>query len=326
MTVNPAKGSLTLVVVAYHRPEVLDQMLVSAAGQAARVVVVNVDDDVAVTEVARRRGAETVPVLGNPGYAAAVNRGVAAVRTPLVAFANDDLELAPGCLPSLAAALGSGADVAVPRLCRPDGAIEPSIARLVSPAALAGEWLLLPDNPPTMIPSRVRSVLRVQKWRRPLEPEWIESAEAALVLTLTDLLRRSPLPEAYFLYWEEHEWFHELRRSGRSVMYVPTAVATHGGWGELSPVKARLLARNAVRCLARSQGRLSAAQGWPVVVLWCGRLWLVDALRVLLRRSVSTRARLASRSAGLASAVGAWREVIRPGAGRDISRPRAPGG
>jgi GT2 family glycosyltransferase len=314
-----SSGGLTLIVVAYHRPEALTRLLHSAAGQAARVLVVNVEDDPAVAGVATGAGADVVPLDSNPGYAAAVNAGAARVSTALVAFAHDDLELAPGCLASLVAQLEAGADVAVPRLCRPDGHTEPSIARLLTPAALAGEWVALPDHPPAFVPARLRRRLPVQKWRRPERPEPVAAAEAALVATRTALLRRLPLPETYFLYWEEHEWFHRLRREGRRVMYAPAAVATHAGWGELSPAKARLLARNAIRCLARTGGPAAAAAGWPVAVAWWIRLWAVDALRAVLRPSSAARSRLASRSAGLAAAVDAWREIsLRSGS---ASRP-----
>ena len=316
---DPNSGDLTLIVVAYHRPEALGRLLHSAAGQAARVLVVNVEDDPAVARMATGVGADVMPLDSNPGYAAAVNAGAARVSTPLVAFANDDLELAAGCLAALVAQLETGADVAVPRLCRPDGHSEPSIARLLTPGALAGEWVALPDRPPAFVPARLRRRLPVQKWRRPEHPEPVAAAEAALVATRTALLRRLPLPEAYFLYWEEHEWFHRLRWEGRRVVYVPAAVATHAGWGEVSPAKARLLARNAIRCLARTGGPAAAAAGWPVAVAWWARLWVLDALRAVLRPSPPTRSRLASRSAGLAAAVSAWREISRRP--RSASRP-----
>ncbi len=314
-------SDLGLIVVAYHRPEGLARLLDSAAGQAARILVVNVEEDPAVAAVARRRGVIVLGLDSNPGYAAAVNAGAAALSTPLVAFANDDLELAPGCLAALAAELEAGADVAVPRLCRPDGGTEPSVSRLLSPAALAGEWVALPDQPPAFLPSRLLAYLPVQKWRRPGSSVPIRAAEAALVATHADVLSRFPLPEAYFLYWEEHEWFHRLSRHGRSVLYVPAAVATHAGWDELSPAKAKLLARNAVRCLVRTKGRAAAVAGFPLVLAWWARLWALDALRAALRPSPVARSRLASRSAGVGAALFAWREIAEPASDCAPDRP-----
>jgi N-acetylglucosaminyl-diphospho-decaprenol L-rhamnosyltransferase len=300
---------VSLVVVAYHREGALARLLDSALGQAARIVVVNVGNDTAIAEVAAGRGVDVLPLDANPGYAAAVNVGAAAVDTEMVAFANDDLELAPGCLAALVAELRNGADVVVPRLYRPDGRIEASIARLITPAALFGEWVLLPDDPPGLLPSWLRALLSVQKWRRPEKAVPVAAAEAALVATRTAVLARFPLPEEYFLYWEEHEWFHRLRREGLRVVYVPGARATHSGWDELGTAKAQLLASNATRCLARTGGRFAAVCGWPVVVAWWVRLWVVDALRTVLRPSASNRARLQTRAAGVMAALGGWRHL-----------------
>jgi N-acetylglucosaminyl-diphospho-decaprenol L-rhamnosyltransferase len=317
-------GELTLVVVAYHREAALARLLDSAVGQAARIVVVNVENDTVVAKVAAERGADVVALASNPGYAAAVNAGTAGVDTPLVAFANDDLELAPGCLAALVTELSGGADVAVPRLYRPDGRIEASVARLVTPAALAGEWVLLPDDPPAFLPGWFLGRLPVQKWRRPERCEPVEAAEAALVATRTELLVRFPLPEGYFLYWEEHEWFHRLRREGRKVAYVPAAGATHAGWDGLSPEKAALLATNAIRCLADTGGGSAAVLGWPVVVAWWLRLWLVDALQVALRPSDAGRERLRTRTAGLKAALGAWRQIVPRAAGPETGTATVP--
>lgn len=306
MTSDPS--GLTLIVVAYHRAEQLAALLASAAGQATEVIVVNVEDDTDITAVAGAHGARVVALPGNPGYAAAVNLGASLTTTPFAAFCNDDLELAADCLPALGRALRDGADVAVPRLRRPDGTVEPSIARLLTPLALLGEWVMLPDDP-HRLPAWLRGRLPVQKWRRPEQPEAVAVAEAALVASATSLLRRWPIPEAYFLYWEEHEWFHQLRLAGCRAVYVPGSVATHAGWDEISPAKSRLLARNAVRCLVRTGGRRGATVGWPLTIVWWLRLCVVDGLRFASRRTPASRARLAARTAGLAAAIGAWREL-----------------
>jgi GT2 family glycosyltransferase len=302
---------LTLVVVAYHREAALARLLDSAASQAQRIVVVNVEDDPGVREVAADRGVNVLPLMSNVGYAAAVNAGVAEVKTALVAFANDDLELAPGCLAAMVDAVSRGADVAVPRLYRPDGQIEASIARLVTPAALLGEWVLLPDNPPDFLPRQIVQRVQVEKWRRPSGTERIDAAEAALVVARTAVLREHPLPEVYFLYWEEHEWFHRLRAAGLTVLYVAGASATHAGWTELNAQKSQLLAINAMRCLNRTGGRRAAALGWPVVVAWWGRLFAVDLLRLAVHRSPDQKARLRTRWAGFLAACGAWHWVRR---------------
>jgi GT2 family glycosyltransferase len=121
------------------------------------------------------------------------------------------------------------------------------------------------------------------------------------------------LPETYFLYWEESEWFWWLHRAGLRVEYRPELAVRHaGGRTDIRPEKCRLLARNAVRCVRRTQGPGAAARAFPVVVAWTLRLLVVDAVRHLRRRDERTRQVLASRWAGVVAAGHAWREVLEP--------------
>jgi hypothetical protein len=93
---------------------------------------------------------------------------------------------------------------------------------------------------------------------------------------------------------------------------VPDAVVRHaGGRDDVRADKQRLLARNAVRCVYRTQGRRAAVRAWPIVMLWQLRLLVVDGLRALLGREN----RVPARAAGVAAAFGAWREFAEPPAG-----------
>jgi GT2 family glycosyltransferase len=236
---------------------------------------------------------------GNPGYAAAVNAGAVEAAGEVTVFMNDDLGLDADAVLRLGALVSEGnADVAVPRLVLPDGQTERTIFALPTPGALALEWMALPDVP---VPG-LRRVLHPEKWRSPDARQTIRAAAATVVACDTELLRKVPLPEAYFLYWEEAEWFWDLAALDKRVLFVPDVVAAHaGGRGDVRPEKSRLLARNAVRCVRRTQGRAAAALAWMVVVLWNARLVAVD----VARRSPVVRARLA----GLAAAVRAIAEV-----------------
>jgi GT2 family glycosyltransferase len=297
--VSPA---YTLVVVAYHRPDHLRRLLDGVAqGPAAPrgIVVVNVEGDAEVERVATAAGATTV-VVPNRGYAAAVNRGVQAVSTGITVFSGDDLQVSAAALARLAEALAAGvADVAVPQLLDTEGHAEASARPLPTPGRILLEWALTGDRPHT-------GRRFVQKWRRPERTERVEAFDAALVAVRTDVLRAVPLPEAYFLYWEELDWSFRLRAAGRRAVLVPDATVRHeGGRADVRPDKQRLLARNAVRCVARTQGRSAAARVWPAVVLWQLRLLVADGLRALLGREH----RLDARWAGVHAAVGAWREI-----------------
>jgi GT2 family glycosyltransferase len=297
---------VTLVCVAFHRPLQIGRLAAGFSASAVELVVVNVDADPDVAAAVAGTGATVVDLPGNPGFAAGVNAGAAAASGGIVVFANDDLELDPGAVIALAGAIERDeADVAVPAVRTATGEREPTISALPTPGALLREWALLPDHHPF----RGRARGHVEKWRSPTGPERIEAAAAVVVAVRAELLRAVPLPEDYFLYWEEQEWFWRLRDRGARVSYRPEAVVTHrGGRGDLRPEKAMLMARNAVRCVRRTQGRFKAALAWPIVILWNLRVLTVDALRAATGHGPA-RGRLPSRRAGLRSAIGAWREL-----------------
>ncbi|MBA2608181.1 MAG: glycosyltransferase family 2 protein [Actinobacteria bacterium] len=291
---------LSCVIVAFHRPASLDSLLRGLAGDGIEMIVVNVDDDPAVRDVAAGAGAVAVPLVGNPGYAAAVNAGVERASCAVVAFMNDDLRVSIDDLTHLAGLVATrAADVVVPTVVDASGSPEFTISALPTPANLAKEWLALPDAPVSFLGRFVT----VEKWRRPDARERIQAAAASLVVTRRDLLMQRPLPEHYFLYWEESDWFFGLAQDDATVMYVPEATCQHvGGRADVRPDKSRLLARNAVRCVRRTQGRWAALVAWPIVVAWNARLLVTS-----LRRPNLLRARVA----GLAAAMTAFGEVLR---------------
>jgi GT2 family glycosyltransferase len=292
------------VVVAFHRPDSLSRLLARLHHPRLEVIVVNVEDDSHVAEVA---GDLAVPLAGNPGYAAAVNAGARLAGAPVVVFLNDDVDLGAAAVLDLAATVSSGrADVVMPRVVDDTGDWQPTIAALPSPASLFREWFLLPDRPPAVLRGRTAGV---QKWRAPVVPEQIDAAAGTVVATSAALLRQTPLPEDYFLYWEESHWFWRLKQTGARVLYDPRVVVGHtGGPGDVRSPKSRLLARNAVRCVRRTQGRRAGAVAWVVVILWNLRLVAVDGLRRLAGSACSAQ-RLPARIEGLRAALTAWKEL-----------------
>jgi len=288
-----------VVIVAYHRPEPLRRSVPSLLAAGFGVVVVNVESDAQVAQVARDAGAIEVPLVSNSGFAAAVNAGVLAATAPLVVFMNDDLTVDPSGLVMLADLVRAGTcGVVVPAVVNRSGDCEPTILALPSVGRLLLEWMLTPDHRPKGVPR-----LGVQKWRQPTERERILAASATIVACRRQLLVEVPLPAAYFLYWEESEWFWHLRQLDVDVWYEPAVTVQHsGGRDDLRSAKAILLARNAVRCVRRTQGRAAAAAAWPVVVLWNGRLLVTALVRAALRPSPGSRRDIGVRLAGLGAA------------------------
>jgi mycofactocin system glycosyltransferase len=95
-------ADVTVVVPVRDRPEQLDRALgaLTTDGRPGRIVVVDdgSTDAAAVAAVARRHGAEVHRQDVALGPAGARDAGLAAVATPVVAFVDSDVEVAPGWL------------------------------------------------------------------------------------------------------------------------------------------------------------------------------------------------------------------------------------
>jgi GT2 family glycosyltransferase len=308
MTRAPASVRATCLIVAFHRVESLTRLLAALAHPDLSVVVMNVEADPGVGVAARAAGARAVDVVDNPGYGAAVNRGVALAEDDVVVFLNDDASIDADSVLRLAAVVAGGeADVAVPRVVNGDGELERTVAAIPSPVSLAREWALLPDRPVECL----RRHVRVEKWRTPRAPERIDAASAVVVAARRELLRLVPMPEDYFLYWEESEWFWRLRARGAVVQYRPDATCVHdGGRSDVRPAKSRLLARNAVRCVRRTQGRVAALAALMIVIGWNARLLGADSVRALGHPTREGRSRVGARWAGFWAALTSWGEVL----------------
>jgi len=240
---------------------------------------------------------------GNPGFAAAVNCGAEAASQDVLVFMNDDLSLEASAILNMANLARDLDAVVVPAVRGADGCDEPSLFALPTPRTLLLEWALMPDRRPSWLlwPA-------LEKWRRPDVLSRVQAAAATTVACPKHLLEVEPMPTDYFLYWEEAEWFWHLREAGVDVWFDPSTVVQHaGGRSDVRSQKSVLLARNAVRCVRRTQGRRAALLAWPVVILWNLRLVTLAAVRLGAARGSSNHLR--SRLAGLGAAIVALVEV-----------------
>jgi GT2 family glycosyltransferase len=294
---------IACVVVAYHRPDALGRLLSALEHPRIARVVVNVEDDTDVSRLALRHRCLEIGIP-NLGYAAALNRGVSRVSAETVVLMNDDVLVEAGAAISLADRARDGGRVVLPSLVDLQGQREPTLQAFASARSLLLEWALSPDRPPRWLSGR-----HLQKWRSPTKSTLVEAGAATVVAAPVATLRIHPFPEEYFLYWEDTEWFWRLRQAGIEVEFVPDVQVLHtGGRVDVRPEKSRLMARNAVRCVRRTRGAVSAAVAWPVVILWNLRLVIVD----LCRRTVggAPPERVAARLAGLRASLAAWREIL----------------
>ncbi len=242
---------VTAVIPNVNRAGLLAQALASLARQScgcARVIVVDGGSTDSSREVALEHGAEVIALASNPGFAAAVNAGVTAARTPWVWILNNDVELHTRCLEALLARAGAEeAWFAAPRLLQ-----------RANPSRLDGTYDLL-----------ARSGCA---WRAgagaldgPLfrEPRRIAFAPFTAALVRRELFERAgALDETFVSYLEDVEFCLRCALLGLEGVYVPEAVAihhgsaTHGAWS--APM---------VELVSRSQVLL-AAKHFPAAWWW----------------------------------------------------------
>lgn len=256
---------LNVLVVTYQSRDVVGDCLqaiedaLAGCGPARVVVVDNASTDDTV-DVARRAlpGVEIVPTGGNLGYAAAINRGIAAVAAPEdpVLVLNPDIRLEPGSvLPLVRALEEDGVGVAVPRLVSPAGVSAPSLRRTPTVAGVLAESLL--GGPRAGRRGRGELVVDGREYSRPHDVAW---ATGAAWLVGPECRRDvGAWDESFFLYSEETDYALRARDAGYRVRFRPDAVATHlGGEGMTSPTLYALMARNRVSLHRKRHGPAAA--------------------------------------------------------------------
>jgi GT2 family glycosyltransferase len=226
--------AVSLVLVAYRSSPLLPGAVAAfrrelgTAGLTGEVIVVDHSEDAAESERVEAARPDLLLRRDNRGYAAGVNAGLLSARGETVLVGNPDVELAPGALGELLAALRAGWTVVGPQFelagtLFPPAEPQTPLAERARKGALSG-------------PHAWRRYLRrqVRSWSRVWEargPQPVETLSGALLAFPADLGRRAGLwDEDYFLYFEETDWLRRVCRAGGRLAVVPAARAAHR-WG-----------------------------------------------------------------------------------------------
>ena len=232
----------------------------------ARILVVDNGSTDGSLDYARSQGADVVALERNLGFAAAVNRGIAATTEPIIGILNNDITLAPDYLDQLAASLQGGTAFASGKIYQPGGHnVLDAAWDLVTRAALplrCGHGQ--PDAPP---------------FNEPRTVDIVPFTAALFQRRVFDQL--GGLDERFESYLEDVDFGLRCALSGLKGRYVPAARAEHWGSGTLGvwhPETVRRMARNQVYLVAKYYPRhWPLSFGWPVLV---GQLlWGVAALK-----------------------------------------------
>jgi GT2 family glycosyltransferase len=294
---------ISLVIVNWNARDLLRACLASLRGEAGGlalevIVVDNASTDQSV-EVLSPEFPEVVWVRNpaNSGFAAATNLGLRRARGTCWGLLNPDTVVLPGALARLRQALEAEPPLLAvgPQLLNPDRSLQPSGRCFPSLGRMAGEMFC------------PRAWKGTRFWLKAMfgrtdfsQPAWVDELSGACLLARRETFERVGFfDEAYFLYFEEVDWFRRLALAGGRARYLPGAqVVHHWGGSSSQAAEASVLAnaRSAIYYWRKFHGAWSAAalRGLFILRALAGLVGQTAATLVRLRpwSAWATRARL----------------------------------
>lgn len=210
---------LSIVIVSFNARADLVHCLLSLKTNPPsmdhEIVVVDNDSSDGSAEAAQEIPGVTVIRMGrNAGFSAANNAGIRQSTGESILLLNSDTLVPAGMLDALAARLRDtpAAAIAGPRLVDGEGRPELSFGRMISPLN--------------------------ELWQQRRTPQWIETetareqfvdwvSGACLLVYRADAEAAGLLDERFFLYTEDVDFCHAVRKLGRKVLFTPVATITH---------------------------------------------------------------------------------------------------
>ena len=233
------------VIVSYNVAPLLHECLASiaeaaeAGGITVHVVVIdNASSDHSIEVARANRNTTVVANTRNVGFGVACNQGIAiarAIGSEHVLFLNPDARLAPDALAALRNALETSPRHAIagPDLRFPDGRPQPSRRRFPNLATLLVESTPLQWRGGGIDGSSgwplIEPIIRRYQCADLADVsgtvDWISGA--CLLTRVTALAAIGGFDPAFFLYFEETDLAHRLRKSGWTCTYTPEARVFH---------------------------------------------------------------------------------------------------
>jgi GT2 family glycosyltransferase len=218
---------VTAIIPTYGHHDLTRQAILHLRRQTLPPAEIIVVDDGSVEPFLAGETEKVLRHQTNRGFAAAVNSGLAAAQTGLVAILNNDVTLAPDWLERLVQEISTQqCQFVCGKLYRPDGLLDGTFDLLCRGGLAWRAGAGRPDGP---------------LWSQP-RPILFTSFTAVLLQRDSFLL-----DESYHSYYEDVEWSLRTALAGKTGYYDPTATGVHTGSataGSWSAYSTRQLLRN----------------------------------------------------------------------------------
>ncbi len=278
---GPEVKDLSVIVVNWNGAALtaacLDALQRAAAAHLSLEVIVidngsDPKDAAAVGQLAAARGIALIRNESNLGFARANNQGLRVASGRYLLLLNNDTQVASDALTALIQYMEAHPEVGIAgaRLIAPDGHPQPSHdLGPLPPWRLAWERALDRLWPSNLYTRRGH----LQRWgddpQSPIEVDWVLGA--AMIVRRRALEEVGPLDEGYYMYAEDIDWCHRMRKAGWRVAYVPQATVVHiggassAGYPGLEAELALCRDRSLLRYYRRHYGLLAEALMRPVL-------------------------------------------------------------
>jgi GT2 family glycosyltransferase len=180
----------------------------------------------------------------NLGFAGGNNLGIRAATGDFLLFLNNDTLLFPDFVDVLVTFMLDHPDtgMASPKVLYPDGkTIQYAGAHSISPLTGRGKRIGLFETDHGQFDTTYPTGL---------------PHGAALMMPRAVVDETGPMPELYFLYYEEHDWCEQVKRKGYTMQYVGITKILHkesvSTGGDESPLKVYYLTRNRLLFMRRN--------------------------------------------------------------------------
>jgi GT2 family glycosyltransferase len=248
-----AKATVGVVIINYRTPDLVRRCVDAlgpelAGSDGVAVIVDNFSNDGSAdaieTFLAERRNegwSDRVRLIRSPkntGFSGGNNIGIRALDAEFYLLLNSDALVRPGALARLvdAARAHPEAGIIAPRLEDEDGTPQISCFHFISPIS---ELLAAAETRPL---DRVfsRFVVPMAVSDAPIECDWVSFA--CVLLRRAAIGDAGLMDEGYFMYFEDADYCHALKKYGWKRRYEPAARVVHLRGGS-SPVKSSMKAR-----------------------------------------------------------------------------------